>query len=659
MAKQQKQNGGLVQGNGPAMGKRGLHNLGNTCFMNSIIQCLSHTKPLTSYFLTGEWNKDLNVNNPLGFNGKIAKGWHSLLMELWHGSRGRAVDPRNFKRAVSRLAQGRFSGFQQHDSQEMLTFLLDGLHEDTNKILKKPYVEERESNDLNESDLIIAQQMWDDYQLRNLSIVTDRISGQYKSTLKCPQCDRVSVKFDPFQYVTLSLPSNNVRKIIISVLRAPTDLLSRADGYQQTMTQHVVHINTRDKCLKIKEILSKKLNVNIENWTLMDVFKKKFFQIFHDTVATSEVRTTDAVLAIEAAPVYSKELREERGKGKRGGGKRENSEEEDEDEEKEMIHLSIYHMYQDDSTGKNHVFGLPLLLSTLHETMTFGQLKLYIIRQLQGVGMASIDLTDEMIQRVTVKIVQSSKNNSIRKDAQLIDLGHEELTDLYFSKEFRFQSKKINFITMFWDEETFNQLLGEEQWEMSDISKMGRLPQAGSAIETLAEREEAKKERNRKYDLHGCFNDFSKPETLDRDNLWYCSVCQEHVQATKTLQLMHVPEILIIQLKRFEWNNQFFSEKINTVINYPLNGLDMSQHCINQNYAIRTGEQKPIYDLYAVSNHFGRMGFGHYTAHCRDLSTDGTNTQWYTHDDASCQPCSESDVVSQAGYVLFYQLRKR
>ena len=47
-------------------GRCGLANLGNTCFMNSGIQCLSAVVPLSNYFLSGKWETELNLDNPLG-----------------------------------------------------------------------------------------------------------------------------------------------------------------------------------------------------------------------------------------------------------------------------------------------------------------------------------------------------------------------------------------------------------------------------------------------------------------------------------------------------------------------------------------------------------------------------------------------------------------
>ncbi len=77
--------------------------------------------------------------------GEIARSFGELIKSIWSG-RYSYVVPRNFKMAVGRFAP-QFSGYQQQDSQELLTFLLDGLHEDLNRIKKKPYIELKDSED--------------------------------------------------------------------------------------------------------------------------------------------------------------------------------------------------------------------------------------------------------------------------------------------------------------------------------------------------------------------------------------------------------------------------------------------------------------------------------------------------------------------------------
>ena len=116
-------------------GVTGLSNLGNTCFMNSCLQCLSNTIPLTEYFLTNKFQDEINVHNPIGTKGKLTVNYAKTIKGLWCEVRS-TYSPYILKSSIGEF-QPMFSGYQQHDSQELLSFLLDGLHEDLNRVLKK------------------------------------------------------------------------------------------------------------------------------------------------------------------------------------------------------------------------------------------------------------------------------------------------------------------------------------------------------------------------------------------------------------------------------------------------------------------------------------------------------------------------------------------
>src|SRR5689334_12649727 len=120
--------------------------------MNSALQCLSNTVPVSDYFLRDEYKSHINKTNPLGTKGKLANSYADLIKKMWSGNT--SVSPSELKYVIGQFAN-QFNGYRQHDAQELLAYLLDGLHEDLNLITKKPYIEVKEGNGQN--DDIIAE----------------------------------------------------------------------------------------------------------------------------------------------------------------------------------------------------------------------------------------------------------------------------------------------------------------------------------------------------------------------------------------------------------------------------------------------------------------------------------------------------------------------
>ena len=132
-------------------------------------------------------------------------------------------------------------------------------------------------------------------------------------------------------------------------------------------------------------------------------------------------------------------------------------------------------------------------------------------------------------------------------------------------------------------------------------------------------------------DLEDCLDEFAKEEELGQDDLWYCPRCKEHRQAKKTLELWRVPDILVVHLKRFS-ANRGFRDKLDNLIEFPLTDLDLSDRVGDKKWIEEEGGgEKLIYDLFAVDNHFGGLGGGHYTAHALNF-VDG---KWYYFDGIS------------------------
>ena len=119
------------------------------------------------------------------------------------------------------------------------------------------------------------------------------------------------------------------------------------------------------------------------------------------------------------------------------------------------------------------------------------------------------------------------------------------------------------------------------------------------------------------------------------------------------MEIYKAPDFLIIHLKRFSHQRSSFfsSRKIGELIDYPVETLDLSHFVLDKKAA---DNENLIYDLYAVSNHFGSLNGGHYTAYCQNPIIK----KWFEFDDSDVSKLDSSKIVSKAAYVLFYRRRK-
>ncbi|XP_036931498.1 ubiquitin carboxyl-terminal hydrolase 2a isoform X2 [Acanthopagrus latus] len=182
-----------------AQGLVGLKNLGNTCFMNSILQCLSNTHSLRDYCLHNSHRRDLNNNSRT--NTALMEEFAKLIQTMWTLSSSEAVSPSEFKTQIQRYAP-RFVGYNQQDAQEFLRFLLDGLHNEVNRVTVRPRGTVEDFDHLPDEEK--GKKMWSKYLEREDSKIVDLFVGQLKSSLTCSHCGFCSTVFDPFW--DLSLP---------------------------------------------------------------------------------------------------------------------------------------------------------------------------------------------------------------------------------------------------------------------------------------------------------------------------------------------------------------------------------------------------------------------------------------------------------------------
>ncbi|XP_052509209.1 ubiquitin carboxyl-terminal hydrolase 2 isoform X3 [Budorcas taxicolor] len=225
-----------------AQGLAGLRNLGNTCFMNSILQCLSNTRELRDYCLQRLYLRDLSHSSRA--HTALMEEFAKLIQTIWTSSPNDVVSPSEFKTQIQRYAP-RFVGYNQQDAQEFLRFLLDGLHNEVNRVTARPKSNTENLDHLPDDEK--GRQMWRKYLEREDSRIGDLFVGQLKSSLTCTDCGYCSTVFDPFWDLSLPITKRGYPEVtLMDCMR----LFTKEDVLDGDEKPTCCHCRARKRCIK-------------------------------------------------------------------------------------------------------------------------------------------------------------------------------------------------------------------------------------------------------------------------------------------------------------------------------------------------------------------------------------------------------------------------
>jgi len=281
-----------------AMQTTGLKNLGNTCYMNSSLQCLANIPDLRDFFLTGLHKEALEVNGPGSerMAPGLAEGFASLLRHVWSSSASPwGVCPSSFKRLIGRVCD-HFTGYAQHDAMEFVEFLLDGLKEDCNMVRGAKIVGHRIDAG-GRPDKEVAIDAVNNLLMWNDSKIDDLLMGLFRNTTACPRqdCGHKSIVFDPFLSVKVSVPNGFHRPGWLVTLTAVPSASSGAAVQKCT-----VLVPEDGKVSDLIHAAAAEVdNLRWDRCELVEVFNAKVCMQFKPTDRLSAISACDVLVMYE------------------------------------------------------------------------------------------------------------------------------------------------------------------------------------------------------------------------------------------------------------------------------------------------------------------------------------------------------------------------
>ena len=608
----------------------GLFNLGNTCYMNCSLQCLSNTKDLTKYFLYNYFQNEINLENEFGTNGVLAKAYYDLIFNMWLTNIKR-LTPYFFRMSFCESTR-KFMNNRQQDAMEFISIFLNSLHEDLNRVTGKQYIQIEEQKK-NEKDIEASKRYWEYHKLRDNSIVVDLFQGQFQNIIKCEKCLNEKKTYEPFINISLSIPSEHNFYVIKFFTHLNCKYITMNINSNTTFGELIK---------KATNYLSKEIIDawnEIKNNTKND---KYIEQILENNIELVKLDKDKIITTIYSQPEKEKDIWENYQKKLLkfiGGG------EEIVLFEKKLIpdycqNVYVYPIMTDEKDiDKLYFLSYPVVFSVKHN-WTLENIENTIIEKFKKILIdKELNNANNKKHLIDLNILHSSKN--INKGLFKI---HKEYSKCPFCLE-SYDSKKYCplYITLS-KTDTISKIFKSKNSEPFVLLARSKYFDKNKKIYDDFNFEENTL-INKNKNIYDSFNIFGKFESLGEKNLWNCPECKQKRIIYKAIRIYKPPNYLILQLKRFKKKNEgFFSfleeDKNETFVYFPTKNLDLT------NYINGPEKINAIYNLYAIINHKSYMGANHFTAFCRN------NNRWIEYDDSKLY--NVKDPITKDAYILFY-----
>lgn len=582
-----------IAGRCDATGACGLINLGNTCYMNATLQALSNSISLRNYMRSGDFKAELSTS-PLSMKGRLATAFSQLLNDMW-SNRHTALSPFDVRKLIAERRE-EFAGYRQHDAQEVLTLVLDELHEDLNRApYPRPLVEDPKTAGRPDAD--IAQEAWLGNLKRNNSRIVDIFQFQIRSEILFPDADDKSLKFDPMMYLSLPIPKPP-HVVHVTVLPAGypqvapskcTFQIPKSQTFQDLEVEVLKHLHankasSKQQCLVFGNMIGKRLHKFLNKTQKLSEIRP------HDDLWAFEAESDESCVGdnLEFVPIQVRKYTHHITKATEDG---------------------TQSSLSSTSSSSCACFGPPLVLAIQP-------------------GTTNADVHHRVTDSARRIRHFCGADDSVETSVFMIPVFSNEEGTVFESDENVFslpvgKSMALNF------QDSLIQKASFPEPVIDKVADANHLPES-------------------EVTLASCLDLFTKCEDLAADDWVKSEKTDEISRSIKKIDLWSAPPCLIVHLKRFGSETLYGPvEKIDSLVKAPLE-LDLSSWVRGP-----LPDHGAQYRLYGVVNHSGTLSFGHYTAY--GLVGEGDNRQWYLFNDSTVTHADEKDVVSKDAYMLFYE----